>query len=346
MSAQLLSLTTAVPPHCYDTADVVREAASLFDNWQGPFAGMQAVFANTGIARRYSVRPYDWFREPQGWPERTAAYTEGACDLFKRVARAALDRAQLLPSQIDTIVTVSSTGIATPSLEALVLHEMGFRADTRRVPVFGLGCAGGVTGLALASRLAVADPGSNVLLVVLELCTLAFRGDEKSRSNIVAIALFSDGAAACVLSTKGDGMGDIEHGGEHTWPGTRDVMGWRIDPQGFGAIFAQSIPDLVRRDMRGALDGFLARHGLALSDIANYALHPGGAKVITSLEQALDLNQGSLVLERAVLRDFGNMSAATVLFVLERALAGPATGRRLMSALGPGFTASFLTMLQ
>jgi alkylresorcinol/alkylpyrone synthase len=346
VNAKLLSVATKVPPHCLKTTDVMREAASVFGNWEGEFARMLPVFANTGIERRYAVRPYDWFRQPLGWPERSAAFLDGACRLFREAACEALARADLAAAEIDTIVTVCSTGIATPSIEAHVMHELGFRVDVRRVPVFGLGCAGGVTGLALAARLARADPGSRVLLVVIELCTLAFRADEMSRSNIVATALFGDGAAACVVSTGGDGMAAIEHAGEHTWPGTLDVMGWRIDPQGFGAIFAQSIPDLVGRDMRGALDAFLTRHGLTLADVENFSLHPGGAKVVTALERAFDLNQGTLAGERAVLRDFGNMSAATVLFVLERALAQPASGRRLMASLGPGFTGSFLTMLQ
>ncbi|MBC8035838.1 MAG: type III polyketide synthase, partial [Rhizobiales bacterium] len=239
-----------------------------------------------------------------------------------------------------------STGVATPSIEARVLHEMGFRDDVARVPVFGLGCAGGVSGLSLAARLAEASPGSTVLIAVIELCTLAFRPDEMTKSNIVATALFGDGAAACVVSTAGEAHGEIEHAGEHTWPGTIDVMGWRMDPQGFGAIFSRSIPDLAATDLRPAADAFLARHGLSLTDAGAFSFHPGGAKVITALEQAFSLEQGQLQDERAILAGYGNMSAPTVLFVLERALSQPFAGRRFISALGPGFTASFMTMLQ
>jgi alkylresorcinol/alkylpyrone synthase len=344
--ARLRSLATAVPGHVLDTAEVAAEAVAIFGGRHGDFERLKPVFANTGIARRYSVRPYGWFRTDQGWPERTAAFLEGATDLFRRAAGDALAAAEVAAAKVDTIVTVTSTGIATPSIEARVLHEMGFRADVRRVPVFGLGCAGGVSGLSLAARLARADPGSTVLLAVIELCTLAFRPDELTKANIVATALFGDGAAACVVSTKGRGHGEIEHAGEHTWPDTLDVMGWRMDPQGFGAIFARSIPDLVASDLRPAADDFLARQDLSLTDVGEFTFHPGGAKVITALEQAFGLQSGRLLHEREVLADFGNMSAPTVLFVLERAFGESFAGRRFVSALGPGFTASFLTMLQ
>ncbi len=345
MTPKLLSLATAVPPHVLRTSDVIREASSIFAGRHIDFERLMPVFGNSGIDCRYSVRPYAWFRENQGWPQRTAAFIEGATELFRDVATKAMAQAGVEPGGIDTIITVSSTGVATPSIEARVLSGMGFRDDTRRVPVFGLGCAGGVSGLSLAARLARAEPGSKILLVVIELCTLAFRPDEMSKSNIIATALFGDGAAACVVSTDGDNLGAIEHAGEHTWPGTIDVMGWRMDDQGFGAIFSRSIPDLAASDLRPAADQFLKRHGRSLADIDSFCFHPGGAKVVTALEDAFDIDEGRLVNERAVLRDFGNMSAPTVLFVLERELAAAHPGRRFVSSLGPGFTASFITML-
>jgi len=324
----------------------MREAATIFAGRHSDFERMMPVFINTGIDCRYSVKPYSWFKGDQGWPERTEAFLEGASDLFRRAVSAALEQADVAACEVGTIVTVSSTGIATPSIEAHVLHELGFRDDVKRVPVFGLGCAGGVSGLSLAARLAEVSPGSIVLIAVIELCTLAFRPDEMTKSNIVATALFGDGAAACVLCTDGDAYGEIEHAGEHTWPGTIDVMGWRTDPQGFGAIFARSIPELVASDLRPAADAFLARSGLSLTDVDAFTFHPGGAKVIAALEQAFSLEQGQLQDERKVLAGYGNMSAPTVLFVLECSLTRPFTGRRFISALGPGFTASFLTMLQ
>jgi alkylresorcinol/alkylpyrone synthase len=344
--AHLLSVATAVPPHILDTKEVEVQAAKIFARFGALYEKMAPVFSNTGIDRRYSVAPTEWFYEPHGWPDRTELFLSGAKELFKQAASKALDEAGCNASDIDAIVTISSTGIATPSIEAHVMHEMGFRDNVHRVPVFGLGCAGGLTGLALAAKLAVAMPGSKVLLVVIEICTLAFRPDEMTKSNIIASALFGDGAAAVVLSSGGrEGHGTIEHAGEHCWPNTIGVMGWRVDPEGFGAIFSRSIPDLASRDLRPAANGFLAQHGLTFGDIDAYSFHPGGAKVIAALEPAFELEHGRLGNERKILAGFGNMSAPTVLFVLKECLATPTKGRRFLCSLGPGFTGSFITMV-
>jgi len=292
------------------------------------------------------VRPLSWFQTAHGWPDRTEAYLDGAADLFVEAAERALAAAGCTAGDVDTVVTVSSTGIATPSIEARVHGRLGLRADVRRIPVFGLGCAGGATGLSIAARLARGAPGEIVLLVAVELCTLAFRDDEMTKANIVATALFGDGAAAAVVSADPQhGLIEIESSGEHLWPDTLDVMGWRVDPVGFSAIFSRSIPDVVTEKFRPAAEAFLARQNLTLDDIDHFVFHPGGAKVVNALECVFELPQGTLNKERQVLRDFGNMSAPTVLFVLENALAAGLSGRGFLSALGPGFTASFLTFL-
>ena len=347
MRPKLLSLATAVPEHELRTEDVIVEATKIFGGRHGDIDRMMPVYANTGINMRYSVCSYGWFREEQGWPERSEAFVTGASHLFGVVSARALEQAGLDADQIDTIVMISSTGIATPTIEARVMSELGFRDDVNRVPVFGLGCAGGVAGLSLAARLAAAQPDTNVLVVVIELCSLSFRRDEMTKSNMVATALFGDGAAAAVLSTHGKNVyGEIEFMGEHTWPNTIDVMGWRTDNIGFSAIFSRSIPDLALRDLRPAADQFLRGHNLNFSHIGAYSFHPGGTKVIAAIETAFDLETGRLSDERKILAGYGNMSAPTVLFVLNEGLKENFTGRRFVSALGPGFTAGFLTMLQ
>jgi alkylresorcinol/alkylpyrone synthase len=342
---RLASLATAVPPHVLETSDVITQAGRIFARFGDEFERMLPVFTNSGIDRRYSVCPTAWFDTQHGWPERTRLFTTCAQDLFKTASASAMDQAGIAAKDVDAIVSVSSTGIATPSIEARVMHEMGFRDDVLRLPVFGLGCAGGVTGLATAARLSKAMPGKNILLCVIELCTLAFRPDEMSKSNIIATALFGDGAAAAIVRDTGPGPA-IEFAGEHTWPGTVGIMGWRVDDEGFGAIFSRSIPDLARSDLRPAADGFLARHKLALHQIDHFSFHPGGAKVIQALEAAFALPEGRLAHERSVLAGYGNMSAPTVLFVLQRALSENWSGRRFMGSLGPGFTASFMTLVQ
>ena len=286
------------------------------------------------------MRPLKWYFQPLGWPERNQAYLAGAVTLFIHAASKALSAAGLRADQVDAVVTVSSTGIATPSLEARAAVQLGLRADVERVPVFGLGCAGGVTGLSIASRLAEARPGSVVLLVAVELCTLSFRLDELTKANIVATALFGDGAAACVLRTGHGGVAAVEMSGQYTWPDTLDIMGWSVDPLGLGVIFDRAIPPFAEANMAPAVQGILARAGLTLNDVDRLAFHPGGQKVIHALERAFSLDSGTLDHEREVLAEYSNMSAPTALFVLERIIQSGLPERTLLTAMGPGFTTS------
>jgi alkylresorcinol/alkylpyrone synthase len=343
-TAALVSLATSIPPHQFHQKQILEAAHSLLADRYPEFETLSSLFANTGIRNRYGVQPIEWYLERRGWPERTQAFLEGAEKLFLDVARKTLARADLSPGDVDTVVTVCSTGIATPTLEARVASEMGFRADVARVPVFGLGCAGGVSGLSIASRLAEARPGTNVLLVALELCTLAVRHDELTKANIVAASLFGDGAAAVVLRAGDGGAVRVEASGEKLWPDTLDIMGWSVDPEGFGVIFQRTIPDFVRENMGSAVTEILTRMKLGNADVDRFVCHPGGTKVILALERALSLDQGTLDHERDVIADYGNMSAPTVLFVLERALAQGLPPRSLVTALGPGFTASCVSL--
>jgi alkylresorcinol/alkylpyrone synthase len=191
--------------------------------------------------------------------------------------------------------------------------------------------------------MAKALPGSRVLFLVVELCALTFRKDDFSKSNVVAAALFGDGAAGAILCTEGTGP-SFSAAGEYSWPHSLGVMGWDIQEDGLKARFAQSIPALVASDFRKITQDFLHRNDFRLVDIAAFACHPGGAKVLDALEEAIGLTHGALVESRSVLRDYGNMSAATVLFVLERMRERLFTQRTLMSALGPGFTCAFLVI--
>ena len=342
----LVSLETAVPEHVIPQQEAAALAARLFGHRTPDYGRLAGIFDATGIDTRQSVRPLDWFAQPRGWEERAEAYLDGAGRLFDAVARKAIAAAALAPRDIDTIVTVSSTGIATPTLDARAARRLGIRPDVRRVPVFGLGCAGGASGLGLAARLAAAEPGRNVLLVVLELCTLAFRLDKPTKANIVATALFGDGAAACVVRAgpQPGGLARIEASGEHLWPDTIDIMGWAVDPHGLDVIFSRSIPSFAQARIGTAVEAILNRAGLRACDIDRFVCHPGGAKVVAALERGLALEDGTLDLERKVLGRHGNMSAPTVLFVLERLLAQGCPDRVLLSAMGPGFSLSAVSL--
>lgn len=245
----LLALATAVPPHRLEQPDVAKLAHRIYAKSFHRYPRLADVFVNAGIERRYSVRPLQWFEAPHDWSERNDAYLEGASALFVQAAQSALDRAGMAARDVDVIVTVSSTGIATPSLEARVGADLGFRPAAARVPVFGLGCAGGVSGLSIGARLARAEPGEVVLVVVVELCTLAFRADRDAKADVISSALFGDGAAAIVLRAERNDQPALRVGAcaEHTWPGTLDIMGWTVDPAGFGVVLSRSLPRFVEQ---------------------------------------------------------------------------------------------------
>jgi alkylresorcinol/alkylpyrone synthase len=211
------------------------------------------------------------------------------------------------------------------------------------LPIFGLGCAGGILGLARAAALARAAPASRVLFLVVELCSLCFQENDRSKSNIVATALFGDGAAGAIVSCRGEGP-SIGPSGEHTWAGSLGVMGWDVSSTGLKAFLSRDIPALVRNGLRQVVDDFLGGNGLSLPDIGTFVCHPGGAKVVAALEEPFGLPEGALVETRRVLRDYGNMSAATVLFVLRATLQKSIRQQMLLTAVGPGFSAGFVVL--
>jgi len=344
---RLAAIATAVPPHRLDQSNVVERVEQMFGR-SPDFERLVAVYANSGIHCRYSVMPFAWFDEAHDWPDRNRAYLSGALDLIEAAAGRALDRAGIALDEIGAIVTISTTGIATPSLDALLMERMGFPRHVTRLPIFGLGCAGGALGLARAATVAAAMPDKPVLLLVVELCTLQFRRDDLARSNIVATALFGDGAAAAVLRCGGDGPAIVATG-EHTWPQSLEIMGWDVADDGLKAIFSRDIPRLVTTELGPVVHDFLARNGLGLGDIARFVCHPGGPKVIDAYEAVFGAGFSGAATARRSLADYGNMSAASVLFVLEAMLtdahdAGEPWGRALLTALGPGFSAGFVVL--
>jgi alkylresorcinol/alkylpyrone synthase len=359
----LLSISTAVPRYRIAQAEAEAFGKIVFAGRGADFERLLPVYANAGIATRYSTMPIDWLARPKGWRERSRAYREGALDLLQEAACRCLRRAGFRPADVDGIVVASTTGVVTPSLDALLIERLPFRRDVKRLPIFGLGCAGGVLGLARTAAMALAAPGEVWLFLVVELCSLTFRAGDQSKSNIVGSALFGDGAAAALVACsggrcrpaavfQGPARDDtrargrcrpaLRRWGEHTWPETLDVMGWHVEDDGLGVLFSRDIPALVRNGLRPRIDDFLAAGGLRAGDVDGWLFHPGGVKVLEALEDCLGLSCGAMRHAREVLRDFGNMSAATVMFVMEKALADGMAGRHLVGALGPGFTAGFL----
>ena len=343
-SCSLLSLATAVPPHAIAQADAKARAREAFGGRKALFDRLAGVFDNAGIARRHIVTPPDWYMGDHGWHDRNNLYLEASEQLFVDAATAAIEKAGLRPQDIDGVVTVSTTGIATPSLETRASPRVGFRDDIRRVPVFGLGCAGGVSGLATAARLASAEPGSKWLMATVETCSISIRLDSEDPAAVVATALFGDGAAAAVVSSGPHCLAHIRGSAEKRWPDTLRIMGWDVEDPGLAVVFDRAIPPFIEAELAGAVDGMCAKLGIERGSIDHFCCHPGGVKVIDAIETALGLPQGELNLEREILNDYGNMSAPTVLFVLERLIQQGLPKRVMMTAFGPGFTCAGLLL--
>ena len=350
---RLIALATAVPPHVLRQADVRNFAARLFADTIRDDPRLLEVFENAQVETRHSAVPLEWFAGGRTFAEKNDQYIEHARRLGAEVARGALARAGLEARDIDHLVFVSSTGISTPSIDALLANELDLRVDVRRTPIWGLGCAGGAVGLSRGRDFALADPEARVMVIALELCSLTFLPDDLSKRNLVASSLFGDGAAAAIVvgarvaAARASTHGPLEILASHSvlWKDTLDVMGWAVDDAGLRVIFSRDIPAIVVEHVRPSLIAFLESRGLGLDGIRHIVAHPGGIKVLRAYADALSLQPRALDHARAVLRDYGNMSSPSCLFVLERFLASGEIGagdHAVVMALGPGFSAEYV----
>ncbi len=327
----LLSIGTALPDHSITQKQVMAILSRAKGKALPP--RMAEILGNTGIETRYIAMPPEYYFGERSWPGRAQVYETAAMDLFAQASGQALERAGLTPSDISQIIYVSTTGTMTPSLPSRMIERMGFKTDTRAVPLFGYGCAGGVIGLGIAADMWRASPVKPVLLVSLELCSLAYDHARMDKKDMVATALFADGCAAAIVGA-GDGP-KLSTFAQNVWPDTLDMMGWQIGDTGFDLVLARDIPAFIASGFAPLCDAFIAAHGLDKANMAEPACHPGGGRVVDALANYFG---NDLPVTRAVLAAHGNMSSPTVLFVLEALLAqGPLQGPTIMTALGPGF---------
>ncbi len=356
LAPRLASIATALPPHLVRQQDAKAFATTLF----GPALAAEdrrllAVFDTTGIETRHVCMPLEWFGRPHRFGEANTLYVEHALPLALEAAGRALERAGLEPRDVDHLLFVSSTGIATPSMDARMANAMGLRSDLKRTPIWGLGCAGGAAGVSRAREFALADPGARVLLVTLELCSLTFQHADLTRRNLVAASLFADGAAAAVVlgaeagsaAARGSPGLDLLASRSMLWPESLDVMGWDVDEAGLHVVFSRDIPSIVHAWVRPNLDAFLGAHDLHLGSLDHVVAHPGGPKVLAAYAAALDLPAAAFRHAYDVLRTCGNMSSPTCLFVLERFVQAGEIGpgeHAVLTALGPGFSSELVLM--
>lgn len=336
------ALGTAVPGPPILQETVRAKAEEILSVLAPDLVEKLGVFETVGIRKRHFSRPVEWYLEPHGWADRAAAFQQTGLDLLERATMDALDGAGLSPADVDGVVLACTTGVSTPSLDARLANRIGLRPDVVRVPLWGLGCAGGVAALNLAADLARAEPDKRFLALALETCSLNFNLNDLSVRAFVATTLFSDGAAAALVrgeDVEGGRLAALRPGLSHQWPDSERVMGWDVLDDGLRVVFSRRIPDIVEHELRPVVERYLKREGVAPD---RHAFHPGGTKVLEAYEKALGLDPKQLDVSRSVLREYGNMSSPTVLFVLKETLRRPlAPGETaLLAALGPGFTAA------
>jgi alkylresorcinol/alkylpyrone synthase len=345
--SRIRSVGTAVPRHRIGQQVAQQFCRALFHETFPDIDRLLPVFSNSLVENRYFSVPEEWFETDHSFAEKNRHYIETALELGAAAISSCLRNADLTPQDIDHLFFVSTTGLATPSIDAHLINILKLRPNVRRTPIWGLGCAGGVAGLSRAYEYTVAFPRERALVLALELCGLTFQRNDLSKSNLVATSLFGDGAAAVLVSgaETGDAGPRILASRSTLWHESLDVMGWDINDRGLKVLFSRDIPSIVRSLALPALLEFLAAQGLGLDDLGHIIAHPGGAKVIEAYEQALGLTDGKMDRARAILRKYGNMSSPTVLFVLEdyvRAQTMRPDEYGLITALGPGFSAEMM----
>lgn len=307
------------------------------------------VFDNTEIATRNLCKPLDYYLQPHTFEEQNCEFIRLALEYSIQAIKECISLARISEQEITDILFISTTGLATPSLDALIINKMKLNQHTNRMSVFGLGCGGGVSGFAKACTLAKANPHAVVLLVSVELCSLTFLRNDFSKSNFIGSSLFADGIAACLI------MGDKQKvtsnrkinfvaAESKLYYDTLDIMGWNFTNNGFQVLFSSGIPTLIADNVRGDVTSFLTKYELSLPAIKNFIFHPGGKKVLNAYEEALDMSEDCLQTSREIMREYGNMSSSTVLYVLERFLHKYEKGYGLMMSMGPGFSSEMVLL--
>ena len=307
------------------------------------------VFDRTGVKTRYLARPLDWYAQGQTFETRNGVFAECGLDLAERAVRTCLERSGVAADQIDHVFFVTTTGLSTPSLDARVAARLGLRADVRRLPLFGLGCAGGAGALIRAADMLRAYPTQRALVLSVELCSLVFSLAARTSTDLIGAALFGDGAAAILLGgddTTESGPAVVETR-THLFKEAPDLMGWRFTGDGMRLILSRDVPRFVATAVKPVVERFLKDQGVTLSDLSHHLLHPGGAKVMATYRSAFGFDDHAIDNARETMRRYSNQSSASVLFMLHDLLASDRPERGdlgLMMALGPGFAAEMLTL--
>jgi alkylresorcinol/alkylpyrone synthase len=345
--ATIVATATALPPYTITREDVKYYMGRVFDIPERKLEAMMSIVDNAQVHNRHSIFPIEYTVEPRPLSQTNNEYIEHAVKLGREAAEKCLERAGLRPDEIDLIITVSCTGFMIPSLDAHLINLMGFRSNVRRMPFTELGCAAGAMALGRAADFLTARPGGNVLIIAVELPSLTFQRKDISQANLISSILFGDGAAAVIVSDNNRRGPRILVSETYTFPDSLGAMGFDLKDSGFHILLAKDVPEMIGAKIGGLVQGFLERHGRKREDIKGWILHPGGARLLGNVEKELGLTKCDTQPSWDILGKVGNLSSATILFILQEWLEKrplKSGEYALAAAFGPGFSAEFLLL--
>lgn len=342
-------IATALPSNVVTQEDARRTCERVHAGRPG-LLRLLRIFATSGVEKRHLVFPLDYYASGKSFDERNADFIREGVTLAERAARAALQQARLEPDQVQHLIFATTTGLATPSVDALLVRRLGLRNDIRRSPLFGLGCAGGAGALIRANDVLRAYPKERVLVVALEVCGQVFSTRAVDPVDIVGAALFGDGAAAAVVSgdqATGSPGPKIRATRSVLFSDTEDLMGWHFTSDGMRLKLSERVTGFIRERLHPEVGRFLAESSMPPDRVNFWVLHPGGRRIIEAYHDVFGLDDRALKWTRSSLANVGNLSSASVLFTLADVLArgNPREGDRgFMIALGPGFASEMLLL--
>ena len=354
---KIQSISSFLPPYSYSQDQASTLLRNLFNDHYDDLERMLKVFQNGDIESRQFCVPMEWFEHPHDLEERNRLYIELATSYGALAINACLQNQEFLnesvhPSEIDGIIFISSTGFSTPSIDARILNQLPFSDYVKRIPIWGLGCAGGASGLSRAFDYCLAYPKAKVLVLCVELCSLTFQPNDYSKSNLIGASLFADGVACALVC--GDEVDIVSKKPSPTFvstsskimPNSENVMGWDMKNDGLHVVFSKSIPSIIEKWLEPFVTEFLVENELTSSQLDHFIAHPGGKKVLTAYEKSLGFDTSKTEISRGILRKHGNMSSPTVLYVLEdfMKLDCQVGDKGLLTALGPGFSGELILL--
>ncbi len=336
-------ICTALPDH-YLGQEQVREMGKRVLKGKVPFLDQAlGLFANAGVEERYLVKDVHEILDNDSLGWRNQVFKESSIALGEKLMSDLFAQTGLKPEEIDLIISTSCTGFMIPSVDAHLVNHFKMKRSVKRLPITELGCAAGAMAISRASEYLKAHPTHKVVVMAIELPSLTYRTKDFRVANLVSAALFGDGGAAVLMSGE-PGPCEILANQAHFFYDTPELMGFDLSEEGFKIILDKKISDLVKTDFAEPVAGFLKSHDLELSDIRNYVFHPGGRRILDTLKEVLNLEESDIAASRKVLKEVGNLSSASVIWVLKETLASNPEGLGIMAAFGPGFNAELLAV--